>query len=125
MIKFEYWISKRKHLFEYYDGIPLIMIQSYKGIDHLLYAITWDKNLDKCEYMLTIINKKELEQVTTNGVKIFLESKLEQNNIYHYTFGYWEDSPKDKIRLFKKEEAIEAFPSKEFILDFDYFNNND
>lgn len=115
-MKFNFGESTRKYLFEHYDGIPLITIHTYENVDYFLYAITWDKSLDKCEYMISIIDEYGFEQVTTSGVKSFLNKMLEQNKLYHCTFGFWEDSPEDKIRNITKDEALESFPVDEFIL---------
>lgn len=85
----------------------------------ILYAIDWDDKLDNCEYMLSIIDNEDIKQMTTDGVKSFLKSKLDKKELYHLTCGFWEDSPKDKIRLLTEEEAIESFPENEFILDYE------
>ncbi|MEX3623748.1 hypothetical protein [Viridibacillus arvi] len=117
-MNFDFGKSTTKHVFDYYDGIPLITIHTYENVDYFLYAITWDRSLDKCEYMLATIDEKGFEQVIKEGVKSFLNSMLKENKLYHHTFGFWEDSPKDEIRHLTKEEAIKAFPTNERVLDY-------
>ena len=120
-MNFIYVQSIEKHLYEYYDGVPLIEIRTFNNTDFLLYVIDFDKTLDKYEYMLTVVDRNGYEELTLHGILPFLHGKLKANTLYHYTFGFWENSlTQDVIRLLTTDEAKEVFPLDDFILDFDY-----
>lgn len=111
---FSIYESNRKELIDYYDGIPLMAVYTYNGQDFLLYAIEWDNTLDHLEYMLATMDEAEYRSLETAGFKQFLQKKLDQQALYHYTYGMCEDSPPPKIRLLTIEEAVEFFPTDEF-----------
>ena len=120
-MNFNYKQSIQKHLYEYYDGVPLIEIRTFNNTDYLLYAIYFDKTLDKCEYMLAVVDRNGFEQLTLQGMLPFLHEKLKANTLYHYTSGFWEDSlTQDVIRLLTTDEVKEVFPLEDFVLDFAY-----
>lgn len=117
-MNFDYEKSKRKHLYDHYDGIPLILFVTYEGQDYLMYAITWDYEIGTYEYMLTAISEEAIHYLQKKGVKSFLQQQLDSGELYHLTTGMRVDSEPDKVRLLTKEESKEAFPEEEFVLDY-------
>lgn len=121
---FNYREATQTHLFEQYDCVPLIHILSYKKANYLLYAIDWDRALEKCEYMIFVITVDELKHAQTIGILSLLQQKLKVDELFHLTTGILDDSPPSIVRKLTKEESIEAFPQIEFVLDYDYLTKN-
>lgn len=117
IIIFDFKQSRVKEIFDHYDGIPLIMIRTYDNKDYFLYVIDWDIDSKEIEYMLAVLDEKGVKQLKSEGVKSFLQSRLEDNELYHLTFGLGKYASKEQIRLITKEEALEAFPIEEFLLE--------
>lgn len=115
-MNFNFNSSTQKHLFEINDGIP-VSIYTYENVDYLLYLMDLNDTLEKGEYMLATIDAKGYEQVTKQGVKSFLISKLESNQLFHCFISFMKDSQKDEIRLITKEKAISSLPIEEFTLE--------
>lgn len=118
-MEFNYFESARTNLFNYYDSLMTIGIHSYQNQKFLLYVIDWENDLSTVEYMLTAVTDEEINQFKS-GAKAFLQSKLQEEKLYHYTFSYVEGNDLNEIRLLTNDEAAEAFPTDEFAVDYEY-----
>lgn len=115
---FDYRKSEPKHVLDYYDGIPLILVMTYEGRDYLMYAIDWDMGKSSYEYMLTMLTAEACCYVQKKGVLSYLQKQLASAELYHLTTGLCLGEQPDSIRLLSEDEANDAFPKEEFRLDF-------
>jgi len=117
-ISFNYHASTRTHLFDYHDSIMLIGTHQYNGQDFLLYLIEWENDLT-IRYMVTPLQEGELD-TCKQGVKAFLQSKWQQNELYHYTCNLADDLIPHDIRPVTQTELPDFLPIDEFSLQFEY-----